>query len=124
MTNLGHLCDIVRREHRELHLRGDRVRSEFLPAFRLEQRNTEHGLQHLILPHRYVSWDAQRLGLRHDAERQLGFTHKMWLLHQPVITAPIVGANSVDQLQESLKATAITLSDQDTEELDDVSAWQ
>jgi aryl-alcohol dehydrogenase-like predicted oxidoreductase len=47
-----------------------------------------------------------------------------WLLSQPVITSPIVGANSVEQLQDSLMATAITLSAEEIEALDRASAWQ
>ena len=47
-----------------------------------------------------------------------------WLLQQPVITSPIIGANSVEQLQESLNATTVTLNSEDIKELDEVSAWK
>jgi aryl-alcohol dehydrogenase-like predicted oxidoreductase len=47
-----------------------------------------------------------------------------WLLAQPVITAPIVGANSVAQLNESLGATAVRLAPEELAELDTVSAWE
>ena len=47
-----------------------------------------------------------------------------WLLQQPVITSPIIGANNVEQLQESLKATTVTLNSEDIKELDEVSAWK
>ena len=47
-----------------------------------------------------------------------------WLLQQPVITSPIIGANSVEQLQELLKATTVTLNSEDIKELDEVSAWK
>jgi len=46
-----------------------------------------------------------------------------WQLAQPVITCPIIGANSVEQLQGSLSALAVTLSDEQMTRLNDASAW-
>ncbi len=47
-----------------------------------------------------------------------------WLLAQPVITAPIIGANSVAQLQQSLAALDVTLTSVQLAQLNEVSAWQ
>jgi aryl-alcohol dehydrogenase-like predicted oxidoreductase len=47
-----------------------------------------------------------------------------WLLSNPLITAPIVGANSVEQLQGSLAAVGFRLSGEEVETLDGLSAWQ
>jgi aryl-alcohol dehydrogenase-like predicted oxidoreductase len=47
-----------------------------------------------------------------------------WLLSQPVITAPIIGANSVEQLHESLGAAGVRLSAEEMDELNKVSAWE
>jgi len=47
-----------------------------------------------------------------------------WLLAQPVITAPIIGANSVAQLQQSLAALDTTLTSAQLAQLDEVSNWQ
>jgi aryl-alcohol dehydrogenase-like predicted oxidoreductase len=44
-----------------------------------------------------------------------------WLLSQPVITAPIVGANSVEQLQNSLGAVDFRLSSDEMEQLERAS---
>ncbi len=46
-----------------------------------------------------------------------------WLLAQPVITAPIVGANTVEQLKETLGTLEVKLAPDDIEELNKVSAW-
>jgi aryl-alcohol dehydrogenase-like predicted oxidoreductase len=46
-----------------------------------------------------------------------------WLLAQPMITAPIVGANSVEQLAASLAAVDATLSDEHLLCLDKASEW-
>jgi aryl-alcohol dehydrogenase-like predicted oxidoreductase len=47
-----------------------------------------------------------------------------WLLHNPRVTAPIVGANSVEQLQPSLDALEVSLSAADMARLNELSAWQ
>lgn len=44
-----------------------------------------------------------------------------WLLSQPVITAPIIGANSVEQLQASLGAVGFRLSPEEMQRLDEAS---
>ena len=40
-----------------------------------------------------------------------------WLLEQPTMTAPIIGARTVDQLEENLGATDMDLSEQQVERL-------
>jgi aryl-alcohol dehydrogenase-like predicted oxidoreductase len=47
-----------------------------------------------------------------------------WLLVQPVITAPMIGANPVEQLQQNLTALEITLTSHQLAQLDEVSNWQ
>lgn len=46
-----------------------------------------------------------------------------WLLAQPIITAPIIGANSADQLQHSLEAADITLAPDQITALNQASSW-
>ena len=46
------------------------------------------------------------------------------LLAQPFMTAPIIGANSVEQLGESLAAVDLSLSSEQIGELSQASAWQ
>jgi aryl-alcohol dehydrogenase-like predicted oxidoreductase len=47
-----------------------------------------------------------------------------WLLTQPVVTSPIIGANSVEQLAESLGAAGVRLALEEMAALDQVSAWE
>lgn len=47
-----------------------------------------------------------------------------WQLSQPVITSPIIGANSVEQLADSLGAAGLRLSEQEMKALDAASAWE
>ena len=46
-----------------------------------------------------------------------------WLLAQPGVTAPIVSATTLEQLSDTLKAAALTLSDEDVAELTEASAY-
>ena len=43
-----------------------------------------------------------------------------WLLHNPVVTAPIIGPRTMDQLNGSLRATEITFSPEQLEALDKI----
>jgi aryl-alcohol dehydrogenase-like predicted oxidoreductase len=47
-----------------------------------------------------------------------------WLLTQPVVTAPIIGANSTEQLAESLHAAGIRLIPEEVEALNKIGAWE
>jgi len=47
-----------------------------------------------------------------------------WLLAQPEMTAPIIGANSVQQLQSSLAACDLNLTEEQMTTLNQASAWQ
>ena len=46
-----------------------------------------------------------------------------WLLTNPLVTAPIVGANTVEQLQASLAAVGFRLTPAEMKVLDDLSTW-
>lgn len=43
-----------------------------------------------------------------------------WLLHNPVVTAPIIGPRTLDQLQGSLRALEICLTDEQLAQLDTI----
>jgi aryl-alcohol dehydrogenase-like predicted oxidoreductase len=47
-----------------------------------------------------------------------------WQLSQPAITSPIIGANSIEQLDDSLGAVGLRLSEEEMKALDVVSAWE
>jgi aryl-alcohol dehydrogenase-like predicted oxidoreductase len=47
-----------------------------------------------------------------------------WLLNRQVITSPIIGPKSLEQLQDNLGAVDIELTTDEIKELDRVSAWQ
>ena len=41
-----------------------------------------------------------------------------WLFHQPVVTAPIIGPRTMDQLNGSMRALTLTLSGDQLKQLD------
>ena len=43
-----------------------------------------------------------------------------WLLHNPVVTAPIIGPRTLDQLNDSLRATEIKLTAETLRQLDTI----
>jgi aryl-alcohol dehydrogenase-like predicted oxidoreductase len=45
-----------------------------------------------------------------------------WVLHQPGITSPIIGANSVEQLEETILAVEIKFSEDELNQLEEVSS--
>ncbi len=47
-----------------------------------------------------------------------------WLLSQPTITSPIIGANTVAQLKQSLAALDVKLTLSQLAQLENVSSWQ
>ncbi|MEA3337442.1 MAG: aldo/keto reductase [Chloroflexota bacterium] len=90
---------------------------------RMPESQRAGGMRRYLNDHGFTILDKlDAVAERHGAtDAQIALA---WLLHQPLITSPIFGANSVDQLQESLKATTVTLSAKDVEELAEASAWQ
>jgi aryl-alcohol dehydrogenase-like predicted oxidoreductase len=67
-----------------------------------------------------------------DEMARIGQTHGQgmapvalaWLLANPAITAPIIGANSVEQLQDSLAAVGFRLADDEMDALNMLSEWR
>ena len=49
-----------------------------------------------------------------------GILAYLWLLHNPAVTCPIVGVNTVEQLEDNLKAVEIELSAEVLKELDEI----
>jgi len=47
-----------------------------------------------------------------------------WLLSNPLVTAPIVGANQVEQIQASMQAVGFRLNEEEIKALDELSNWQ
>ncbi|TVQ29593.1 MAG: aldo/keto reductase, partial [Spirochaetaceae bacterium] len=43
-----------------------------------------------------------------------------WLLHNPVVTAPIIGPRTVDQLESAVRATEIRFDDATLAKLDQI----
>jgi aryl-alcohol dehydrogenase-like predicted oxidoreductase len=47
-----------------------------------------------------------------------------WLLADAVITSPIIGATSIEQLEENLGALDVNLSVEEKQQLDELTAWE
>ncbi|HSM58646.1 MAG TPA: aldo/keto reductase [Candidatus Sulfomarinibacteraceae bacterium] len=47
-----------------------------------------------------------------------------WVLANPAVTSAIIGANSIAQLEDTLKGAEIDLSEEEKEALDETTAWE
>ncbi|RPI82729.1 MAG: aldo/keto reductase [Chloroflexi bacterium] len=47
-----------------------------------------------------------------------------WMLTDPIITSPIIGPRSMEQLQDNLGAAGMRLSPQEKQTLDDLTVWK
>ncbi len=66
--------------------------------------------------------DAVR-AVAHEADSTPTAVALAWLLAQPGMTSPIIGANSVEQLRDSLAATELTLTGEQIERLTQAAPW-
>ena len=64
----------------------------------------------------------EEIGRAHNAT--VAQTALAWMLANPVITAPIVGANTVTQLTETLGTLQVKLADGEVRTLNELSAWE
>lgn len=58
----------------------------------------------------------------HDAT--IAQTAVAWVLANPAVTAAIIGANTVAQLEDTMRGAEIAITPDEKEALDDVTAWQ
>jgi 1-deoxyxylulose-5-phosphate synthase len=64
----------------------------------------------------------EEVGQRHDAT--IAQTAIAWVLANPAVTSAIIGANDIEQLTDTCKGASITLSAEEKEEMDVVTAWK
>ena len=87
----------------EKHDRGRRTDEDFMN--RIEEKREQ-----------LEAWESLCRELGHPpAEVALA-----WLLHNPVVTAPIIGPRTVEQLESAVRAAAIELDAQTLEKLDEI----
>lgn len=65
--------------------------------------------------------EMERIGKNHG--RSIAQVSLAWLLTNPLITAPIVGARTWEQLEESVNAAGFRLSPEEKSSLDELTAW-
>jgi len=81
------------------------------------------GLTHYFTEQNYALIDLleQIASPRNTTVTQIALA---WLLQRPAITAPIVGANSVEQLDDILGALEVRLTPEDVAQIDTASDWK
>lgn len=64
----------------------------------------------------------EEIGQTHDAT--IAQTAIAWVLANPAVTSAIIGANSIAQLEDTLKGAKVKLSAEEKAALDEVTAWK
>ena len=64
----------------------------------------------------------EEIGAGHDAT--IAQTAIAWVLANPAVDSAIIGANSVEQLADTIKGAEIQLSDEEKKALDETTAWE
>jgi aryl-alcohol dehydrogenase-like predicted oxidoreductase len=81
-------------------------------------RRSEARMQHLIERHR-SQLEAYE-GLCKQLGEEPADVALAWLLHNPIVTAPIIGPRTVEQLTGAFQALKISLSDETLRKLDEI----
>ena len=98
-------------------LAGNRKRGSERAATEREKSDTfAHNLYYTDADYDVVDRVVEIARLRGVAPAQIALA---WLLHKPGVTAPIVGASKMDQLDQAIDALSITLSDEDIRALEE-----
>ncbi len=64
----------------------------------------------------------EEIGQAHDAT--IAQTAIAWVLANTAVTSAIIGANSIEQLEDTMKGADVKLTDEEKKALDGVTAWQ
>jgi aryl-alcohol dehydrogenase-like predicted oxidoreductase len=64
----------------------------------------------------------EEVGQAHDAT--IAQTAIAWVLANPAVTSAIIGANSIEQLEDTMKGAEVALTAEEKAALDEVTAWK
>ncbi|MFQ5407099.1 MAG: aldo/keto reductase [Anaerolineales bacterium] len=95
-------------------LTGNRTRAEHAPTVRARTDDFAHDLYYEESDFEIVDRVVELAAEREVAPAQVALA---WLLHQPGVTAPIIGASKMTHLVEAIAATEIELSESELERL-------
>jgi aryl-alcohol dehydrogenase-like predicted oxidoreductase len=85
--------------------------------------NRAKGLQHAATEKNFALLDKlDEIGKTHSAT--VAQVALAWVLADPVITSPIIGATSIEQLNNNLGALNVKLSAEERADLDRMTAWK
>ena len=99
-------------------LTGKYRRNEPLP----ESRRAEGRKRAMTEKNFSLLYEIESIGLRHKAS--ISQVALAWMLSDSVITSPIIGATSIEQLQENLGALDVHLMDDEIATLNKLTAWK
>jgi aryl-alcohol dehydrogenase (NADP+) len=98
-------------------LAGNRKRGSRTATIREETDAYGHGLYYSDADYDVADRVAEVAQARGVAPAQVALA---WLLHKPGVTAPIIGATKLEQLDQAVDALSITLSPEEIQRLEEV----
>jgi len=82
-----------------------------------------NGLQHAMTDQNFALIEKMdEISNKHNAT--VSQVALAWLLANPVITSPIIGATSLEQLEENLGSLDVKLTEKERKTLDAITAWE
>jgi len=98
-------------------LAGNRKRGSRTATIREETDKYGHGLYYSDADYDVADRVVEIANARGAAPAQVALA---WLLHNPAVSAPIIGATKLEQLDQAVEALSITLSPEEIARLEDV----
>lgn len=82
------------------------------------------GLRHLFIEKNWALLDQMEAMGKAKGGYSISQIALAWLLSDPVITSPIIGPRSLEQLEDNLGAAGLRLSPDEKKILDEATRWQ
>jgi aryl-alcohol dehydrogenase-like predicted oxidoreductase len=82
------------------------------------------GLRHLFTEDKWTLLDKMEQLAKSKGDHTIAQLALAWLLANPAITSPIIGATSVAQLNDNLGALALKLTEEDVKALNALTKWE
>ncbi|MCA2001782.1 MAG: aldo/keto reductase [Chloroflexi bacterium] len=104
-------------------LAGGFLSGKYRKGLPLPESKRAEGLRHAMTEQNYALIDEMEIiALRHKAS--VSQVALAWMMADPLVTSPIIGATSIEQLNENLGALEVRLTEDEISSLNRMTAWK
>jgi aryl-alcohol dehydrogenase-like predicted oxidoreductase len=104
-------------------LAGGFLTGKYRPGQETESARRE-GLRHLFTEQNWALLDQMETMGKAKGDKSISQIALAWLLTDPVITSPIIGPRSMEQLKDNLGAAGLRLTPDEKKLLDEATRWE